>query len=138
MPPAKLSELIRRVAEIEDELASRGLKELVTELETVRDELKTAMMEQQLDKSFDETSGYGASLSVRRRDTFHKGPLTEFFRLSPKRQERYLRGVDVEAMKEGLANGDLSRAKLEQVGAVTKEPYSVALTVKKVAAEDAN
>ena len=120
--------MIRRIAEVDDELSSRGVDPLVKEKEELRKALKKYMLKHEINTSFDETSGWEAVLTPRSYDVWDMDAFSSL--LSPTQKKRYIkRMIDEAAAKEGIANGDLSRAQLEAKGAVRKEAGQKALYV---------
>ena len=127
-----LTELIRRVAEIEDELERRGADPLVKEMDTLKKTIKEHMLGEGLDEAYDEVSEYEAVIQQRSSETWHAPALKDI--LSPSQRKRYLviqESVDTTAVAEGIKNGDLSRAELEYKGAVTRTPGAKALYVRR-------
>ncbi len=138
---------IRRCAAIEDELDSLGANDLMKERDHLKKTIKSHLTNLvdivgidhfPDDKTgyYDEVSNWEAELVVRTKDEWDieklRGELTN------KQKTRYITlRADQSAIKEGISNGDLSRAKLESVGAVTKTPYSFALYVRERKIEDA-
>lgn len=121
--------MIRRIAEVDDELSSRGIDPLVKEKEELRKALKNYMLKHDIETSFDETSGFEAVLTTRSYDMWDIDALSSL--LSPAQRKRYVRMmVDETAVRGGIENGDLSRAKLEAKGAVRKEAGQRALYVR--------
>ena len=135
----EVSEAIGRMAAIEDELESLGANDLVIEQGKLRAQLKTyltGLVECSTPltikggtSAYDEVSGWEAIILQRNKDEWDIEKLREG--LTDKQKTRYITlHVDKDAMKEGIENGALSRAKLESVGAVHKAPYSYALHVR--------
>ena len=121
--------MIRRIAEVDDELSSRGIDPLVKEKEELRKALKKYMLKHEIDTSFDETSGWEAVMTPRSHDVWDLDALSSS--LSPAQRKRYIRKMlDETAVKGGIENGDLSRAQLEVKGAVRKEVGQKALYVR--------
>ena len=121
--------LIMRLAEIDDELRSRGIDPLVKEKDRLRKMLKDYMLAHEVDKTYDETSNHEGVLMQRFSDTWDVDVFEKM--LSPAQRARYITEVVAEgAVKDGVKNGDLSRGKLEAEGAVTKTPGTVALYVR--------
>ena len=121
--------MIRRIAEVDDELSSRGVDPLVKEKEELRKALKKYMLKHEIDTSFDETSGWEAVMTPRSHDVWDMDAFSSL--LSSAQKKRYIRRmIDETAAKEGIANGDLSRAQLEAKGAVRKEAGQKALYVR--------
>ena len=78
---------------------------------------------------YDEESNWEAILSERTKDEWNVPSLKDS--LEMKQIARYIsQQVDKEAISKGIANGDLSRAKLEQTGAVHKVHQAYALRVR--------
>lgn len=131
-PPPKeidVAGLIMRLAEIDDELRSRGIDPLVKEKDRLRKILKDYMLAHEVDKTYDETSNHEGVLVQRFSDAWDVEAFAKM--LSPSQLARYLTTVVAEAaVKDGVKNGDLSRGKLEAEGAVTKTPGSIALYVR--------
>ncbi len=120
---------IRRLAEIKDELDNRGIDPLVAEEKKLREGLKKYMLDAKLDSEYDETSGWEAVMTPRSHDVWDMAAFSSL--LSPTQKKRYIRRmIDEAAAKEGIANGDLSRAQLEAKGAVRKEAGQKALYVR--------
>ena len=130
---------IRRCAAIEDELKSIGANKLINEREGIKHNIKEFLIDEhsQGESFYDEVSNWEAVSQLRTKDEWD----VDKFRveLSPTQQARYITlQIDPTAIKEGISNGDLSRAKLESVGAITKTPYSFALYVRERKIEDAS
>ncbi len=129
---------LRRCAAIEDELESLGANKLFKEQKELKDSLKKWLIQcREINGTetdveiaiYDEVSNWQATVSQRNKDKWDIDKLRD--ELTNKQKTRYITlHVDKNAIKEGIDNGDLSRAKLESVGAVYKEPYSYALHVK--------
>ena len=126
---------LARCAAIEDELESLGIKKLRDEQEQLKKSIKAWLIEAKL-KGFvkndvayhDEESNWEAILSERTKDEWNLSNFRDI--LSNKQQKRYIKEqVDKEAIKDGISNGDLSRAKLEN-GSVVKVHQSYALYVR--------
>ncbi len=130
MPDSTAFELIvRRLAEIEDELSSLGAEKLNKEKNDLRSSLKDFMTKNEVDSVYDETSNFEAVITLRSHDVWDMDAF--FSLLSPTQKKRYIRRmIDEAAAKEGIANGDLSRAQLEAKGAVRKEAGQKALYVR--------
>lgn len=128
--PRDLSEMTRRVAEIEDELASRGADPLIEEMAELKKGIKERMLAEGRECVFDEVSEYESVLVDRARDVWDAKTLEVM--LKPAQRRRYIvMSVDTDAIKTGVKSGDLSRAKMEKNGAVRKEPMGPALYVRK-------
>jgi hypothetical protein len=128
-PPIDFGSIIRRLAEIEDEIKSRGVEELIAEKEKLRDALKDAMKRAETRLEYDETSNHEAELVQRVKESWDLGILRAL--LSPAQRKRYIIDTIAEgAVKDGIKNGDLSRGELEAKGAVRKTPGSLALYVR--------
>ena len=130
--------MVRRCAEIEDELKSIGAKKLIDEREGIKHNIKEFLIDEhsQGESFYDEVSNWEAVSQLRTKDEWDVEKLS--LELSSNQQIRYITlQIDQTAIKEGISNGDLSRAKLESVGAVTKTPYSFALYVRERKIEDA-
>jgi len=116
----------RRLAEIEDELESRGCNALLDEKELIRTELKKLMaMEQQLEYK-DEETGYVATATPSYRDVWDTNKLEKAL-TKTQRSLCIIRSVDTRAVAQLVKVGALSRATLETVGAVTKQLITVSL-----------
>ncbi len=127
--------LIRRLAEIEDEIASRGIEDLLEEKDRLREALKNAMKLGKSESEYDETSNHEAVLTQRFKESWDIGVLRAL--LSPAQRKRYIIDTIAEgAIKDGIKNGDLSRGELESKGAVRKTPGSVALYVRERKSEN--
>ena len=121
--------IVRRLAEIEDELSSLGIEKLSKEKEDLRSQLKVFMVKNEVGTVYDETSNFEAVMTPRSHDVWDLDALSSS--LSPTQRKRYIRKMlDETAVKEGLDNGDLSRAQLEAKGAVHKEVGQKALYVR--------
>ncbi len=128
-PPIDFELLIRRLAEIEDEIASRGIEDLLKEKDVLRKALKDAMTRSKSVEEYDETSNHEAVLMQRTKELWDVDILQAL--LSPAQRKRYIiKSVSEGAVKDGIKNGDLSRGELESKGAVRKTPGSVALYVR--------
>jgi len=129
---------IRRCAAIEDELESLGANKLLNEQKELKTSIKRWLItrkeengtEQDVEVAFyDEVSNWQATVSERTRDEWDLDKLRG--ELSNKQKTRYITlHADKDAIKEGISNGDLSRAKLESVGAVIRTPFTYALHIK--------
>ena len=121
--------IVRRLAEIEDELSSLGAEKLNKEKNDLRSSLKDFMAKNEVDSVYDETSNFEAVMTPRSHDVWNMNAFSSL--LSPTQKKRYIRRmIDEAAAKEGIANGDLSRAQLEAKGAVRKEAGQKALYVR--------
>lgn len=133
----ELPYIIRRLAEIKDELDSRGIDPLVKEQDDLKKKLKKIMITREVDSAYDETSNFEAVLIGRSSEKWDVG---NFKKAVPgKKHARYIQVVeslDMAAVKEGLHNGDLTRARLEKWNAVKKMPTSVALYVRERKQDD--
>ena len=128
---------IRRCAAIEDELKSLGATKLLKEQKELKDSIKRWLIghkEDTVDHGqsiafYDEVSNWQATVSERTRDEWDLGKLSN--ELTNKQRKRYITlQADKDAIKEGIDNGDLSRANLEKVAAVSRQPYSYALYIR--------
>lgn len=118
--PFDLATAIRRVAAIDDEFKSRELDPLAKELEELKKTIKEHMLERKLKEAFDETSEWEAVFVPRHEDIWNIKTLKKV--LTKTQRERCIEErVIVTRIKEGIASGDLSRAKLEQKGAVKRQ-----------------
>ncbi len=121
--------IVRRLAAIEDEISSLGIKKLSKEKDDLRSKLKNFMLKNEVDAVYDETSNFEAVITPRSHDVWDLDALSSL--LSPTQKKRYIRRmIDETAVKGGIDNGDLSRAQLEVKGAVRKEPGQTALYVR--------
>ncbi len=121
--------IVRRLAEIEDELSSLGAEKLNKEKNDLRSSLKDFMAKNEVDSVYDETSNFEAVMTPRSHDVWDMDAFSSL--LSSTQKKRYIRKmIDEAAAKEGIANGDLSRAQLEAKGAVRKEVGQKALYVR--------
>lgn len=130
-PPINFERVIRRLAEIEDELKRRGANELIEEKKTLRDALKNSMTAGGTDREYDETSNYEATLVPRFKDVWDVEALKKM--LPGRKWDRYIFTTEEIAenkIKEGIKIGDLKRDELEAEGAVVRAPVSLALYVK--------
>lgn len=113
-------DIVRRLAEIKDELASRGLDPLIKEEEELRKLLKDYMLSNQVDEVYDENSNYQAVFIQRYEDIWQVPILKKI--ISKTQRERYVEErVNLKGVQEGVKTGDLSRAVLEQKGAVKRQ-----------------
>ena len=113
--------VIRRLAEIDDEIKSRGLDPLLKEKEELRELLKKHMLQDKRDVVYDETSNWEAVFVQRFEDTWNVGVLKKM--LKPAQRARYIvEQVLPKGVTEGIKTGDLSRATLEKGGAVKRQP----------------
>lgn len=137
----QLSKKINRLAEIEDELDSRGNDDLLKEQKKLKAEVKKLMLSNDLNFAYDEASNYEGVLSQRHTDTWDeekfktsvpKKKHKRYFRVIPKHEE-----LDVVAVIEGVKNGDLSLAQLTVDGAFAREPTNKALYVREREKDDA-
>ena len=127
--------VIRRLAEIEDEIASRGIENLLKEKDLLRKALKDAMTRSESKEEYDETSNHEAVLMQRTKESWDVDILQAL--LSAAQRKRYIiKSVSEGAVKDGIKNGDLSRGELESKGAVRKTLGSVALYVRERKAPD--
>lgn len=127
--PMTMDGVIRRLAEIEDELSRRGIDPLVEERESLRKGLKQQMLKSGLDSAYDEISGYEAVIVRRTSDVWDVGVFK--LALSPTQRARYIvESVSEGAVGDGIKSGDLSRPTLEKAGAVKKQVGSKALYVR--------
>ena len=121
--------LIRRLAEIEDEIKRRGIEDLLKEKDLLRKALKDAMARSKSEREYDETSNHEAVLVQRFKDSWDLPAFEKL--LTPAQRKRYLvKSVSEDAVADGVKNGDLSRGNLETGGAVTKTLGTVALYVR--------
>ena len=123
--------MIRRCAEIEDELKSIGAAKLMNERDAIKHNIREIFITEhaQGESFYDEVSNWEAVSQMRTKDEWDIEKLRG--ELTSNQKTRYITlHEDKDAIKEGIANGDLSRAKLESVGAVNKVPYSYALYVR--------
>ncbi len=130
-PPKQidLGLVIRRLAEIEDEIASRGIEDLLKEKEALRKALKDAMKRSKSEVEYDETSNHEAVLIWRFKDSWDLLVFEKM--LTPAQRKRYIiKSISEGAVTAGVKNGDLSRGELESKGAVRKAPTSLALYVR--------
>ena len=120
---------IRRLAEIEDELARRGIDPLEKEKARLRAALKEYMDAAASEREYDETSNYEAVLVQRFSDSWDVDHLKAM--LTPAQRGRYIaESVSTGAVGDGIKNGDLSRGELEANGAVARRPGSKAMYVR--------
>ncbi|KKM62463.1 hypothetical protein LCGC14_1521380 [marine sediment metagenome] len=129
--------MVRRIAEIDDELSRRGIDPLVKEKDMLRKALKDAMLSNNKDMVFDELSNHEAVLQQRSSDSWDVDKF--MIMLSPSQRNRYIvttPSLSESAIKDGIKNGDLSRAELEAKGAVVKKPGAKALYVRARKQED--
>jgi hypothetical protein len=128
-PHLDVGNVIRRLAEIEDELSRRGLDPLEKEKAKLRKALKDYMDRLASEVEYDETSGWEAVLVQRFSDTWDVDAFKAV--LTPQQRGRYIaETVSTGAVGDGIKNGDLSRGELEAGGAVTKKPGAKALYVR--------
>lgn len=126
----QVSNLLQRYAEIEDELASRGIDPLIAEKEEIKKIIKDSMLKNGVNKTFDEVSNYEAVMQSRSSDAWDLENLKKI--LTGSQLERYtMMYPNIAAIEEGIKNGDLSRSKLEEEGAVFKTPGTPALYIRK-------
>ena len=113
--------VIRRLAEIDDEIKIRGLDPLLKEKEELRELLKKHMLKDKRDEVYDETSNHEAVLIQRFEDIWDVGILKKM--LKPVQRTYYIaEQVLPREVAEGIEIGDLSRATLEKNGAVKRKP----------------
>ena len=113
--------VVRRLAEIDDEIKSRGLDPLLKEKEELRDLLKEHMLKSKRNEVYDETSNWEAVFAQRFEDVWNVGVLKKM--LKPAQRARYIvEQVLPKGVAEGIKTGDLSRATLEKGGAVKRSP----------------
>ena len=121
--------IIRRLAEIEDELSRRGIDPLEKEKTKLKKTLKDYMLKYEQEMAYDETSGWEATLIQRSSDVWDVDALKDI--LSTKQKKRYIaESVHVGAVEAGIKSGDLKRPSLEKAGAVVRNPGSKALYVR--------
>lgn len=130
-----VSSIVRRLAEIEDELSRRGIDPLEKEKTKLKKTLKDFMLETERDMVFDETSGWEATLIQRSSDVWDTDILRGL--LKPSQRKRYItESVHVGAVEAGIKAGDLKRPSLEKAGAVVRNPGSKALYVRERKSDD--
>ena len=118
-PELDFWKVIRRLAEIEDELNSRGLDPLLKEKEELRNLLKEYMAKEKRNEVYDETSNWEAVFIKRFEDKWDIGVLRKM--LKPAQRARYIvEQVLPKGIAEGVKTGDLSRITLEKGGAVKR------------------
>ncbi len=130
-PPINIELVIRRLAEIEDEIKRRGIKELIDEGARLREVLKDEMKRAETRLAYDETSNHEATLVPRFKDVWDVDALKKM--LPGRKWDRYIFTTEMIAedkVKEGIKIGDLKRDELEAEGAVVKVPTSLALYVR--------
>jgi hypothetical protein len=128
-PTVDFEVVIRRLAEIEDEIVRRGVEDLLAEKEELRKTLKDAMKRARSEEEYDEVSGHEAVLVQRTADVWDVGKFRDG--LTAAQRKRYLvEAIADGAVRDGIKNGDLSRGELESNGSVTKVPGSLALYVR--------
>jgi len=128
------AEKVRRIAEIEDELASRGADPLLDELAEIKAEIKEEMVESDTDVAFDETSGWEAVVVWRASDKWDLAKLQEAV---GDKYERYTKTtVDTAKVKNGIKRGDLRRPVLEAAGVVKRGKPTPALYVRERVEEE--
>lgn len=111
--------MVRRLAEIQDELLRRGCNALLDEEKKLREALKDQMIAEECDRVFDEVSGATAKLSPVTEDIYR----IELLKLNIPAAlipQVIVAAVDADALKEAIRIGAVSRARLEKVGAITK------------------
>ena len=122
-------QVIQRLAEIEDEIKSRGIEELLEEKEALRKVIKDSMVAACTEVEYDEASNYEAVIVPRTKDVWDLPVLKTM--LSKSQQKRYIvEAVDEVAVKTGTKTGDLSRGAMEVKGAVKKVQTALALYVR--------
>ena len=127
--------IINRLAEIEDELSRRGIDPLIKEKDILRKTLKDYMTTCDSEMEYDEVSNHESVLVQRFKDSWSVPTFEDM--LSPSQCIRYIeKSVAEGAVKDGIKNGDLSRAELEAKGAVVKKPGAKALYVRARKQED--
>ena len=124
-----LSSAVRRLAEIDDELRTRGILELTTERDKIRTELKEHMIATEQLECFDETSGYEARLQASTNTEYDverlKGALMPaHFKLVVKET------VDGKALADLIRMGVTTQTHLERCGVIGKTLRSVSLIVR--------
>ena len=125
-----LAQYVQRYAAVKDELVRCGAETLLAELDSIHAKVKEIMADGGPDLAYDETSNYEAVLGAPRRVEIWD--LASFRKaLKPSQRSRYIvEAIAAGAVSDGLKNGDLSRATLEQKGAVRVEAGSRALTIR--------
>lgn len=127
--PPTFEGLVQRLAEIEDELNSRGIVELLKEKDTLRTELKDAMIAAEELEIYDEVSGYEAKLQPSTTVSYDIPRLKSA--LIPAHVKLVIREtVDGKKLEELIRMGVTTRTHLEKAGAVGKTLKSVSLIVK--------
>ncbi len=125
-----LIEYVNRYAAVKDELVRLGAEKLLSELEDIHTKVKESMYDGGPSMVYDETSNWEASFSAPRSSDVWD---LEKFRkaLKPAQRKRYIvDAISPGAVKDGFANGDLTRARLEKQGAVRKEFGSRSLSIR--------
>ncbi|KKL92103.1 hypothetical protein LCGC14_1888000 [marine sediment metagenome] len=109
--------VVRRLAEIDDEVKRRGLDPLLKEKEELRNLLKEHMLKDKKEEVYDETSNWEAVFVQRFEDVWNVGVLKKM--LKPAQRARYIiEQVIPKGVAEGIETGDLSRVTLEKGGAL--------------------
>ena len=121
--------VVRRLAEIEDELKSRDVTDLIDEKDKLRKALKKAMLDAGSASKYDEMSNYEGVLVPQTSDVWDVNKFEKM--LSPMQRKRYIEKAPIkDAVKDGIKSGDLSRGALEYKGAVTKLPSAPKLYIR--------
>jgi len=127
--PETFEDLLNRLAQIEDELKSRGLVDLLKEKETLRTTLKDAMIAEELLTVIDEASGYEAKLSPSTSEVYD--PVILRTALLPGHAQLVIKEtVDGKALESLIRMGVTTRTTLEKMGAISKKLKSVSLLVR--------
>ena len=109
--------VVRRLAEIDDEVKSRGVDSLLKEKEELRNLLKEHMLKDKRSAVYDETSNWEAVFVQRFEDVWNVSVLKKM--LKPAQRARYIvEQVIPKGVAEGIETGDLSRVTLEKGGAL--------------------
>jgi len=122
--------LIRRLAEIQDELNSRELNDLIAEKEKIRTELKARMLIDNKTYQYDEVSNYEALITTPCSDNWNIEKLRPLLTNSTAQTLAITEAVNSDGIDELIKMGIITRHTLERYGAVTKRERSKTLIVR--------
>ena len=127
-----LAVLIRRHAEIDDELERRGANALIEEREAIRARIKDGMAQIDRIEYVDETSGYRALITPTFTDVYDKDKLIPMLPRLEMADEALETVVNVPVIKEWERGGILNRTAMQQAGALLRKLRSRALHVEPI------
>lgn len=124
-----LSTLVRRLAEIDDELESRGANALIAEKEAIRERVKDCMADADTLTFTEEISGYVARITPSYTDTWDLQKLVMALPRPEMADEALKTVADADKLKEWMRDGSISRLAMERAGALIRKLRSRALSV---------